>query len=570
MFAATGCSKQEAGTDGKDCPMTIQPEVVSADGALKSDDGGATKATLINDATGLRSQGFGLSIYNGTTAYKDKVEMEYKNGAWAPKNGTMDWKWPAGTAYTFYAWSPAALNVGTVTSAGVPAFTYSGISDQKDIMLGYYSGTGNNGAAPVKFSHALASVQFKTGTITGLGNITKVELSGVATSGTCTPSYSGSSTVGFAWSSFGGNTTLTQSGLTAASTTSGTAIGKPFLTLPQSAALTVKLTDANSKTITAAISAPALTVGKTAVYTINYDGQTASFTVSIESWSTGQSEAVTVGEEEEIPYVEIEALYDGSTLSTLKWYKENLAITASGNKEYNNTGHINGDYFQWAAYKGYCGDASSADMGLLVYESFTSTMCGDGSSEFVFKSGKGFFSSCSPYYKSSTKAPIDEECPYSKSSTKAPIDEECPYSKYRSSSTLEKMDDVANIVLGDPWRMPTMTEMNALIDATYCAYDATDKGVYVFRPDGTHTAGTYVNSVPAELSKDDALLFFPLVGTGESTFSNLGTFAECWLATGGNAVNDRSSTLKIQPASNIFGCDAFCRYAGFSVRPVAN
>lgn len=292
MFAVAGCAKQEAGANGQDCPMSIQPEVVSADGALKSNDGGATKATLINEAAGLQAQGFGLSIYNDEMAYKDKVTMVY-DGGWKPSDGTMDWRWPLKTVYTFYAWSPATL-VTDVAASGIQPFTYSGIADQKDIMIGYYSGIGNNGAAPVKFSHALSSVQFKTGTMTGLGNITGIELSGVATSGTCTPTASGSETVNFAWGSFSDNTTLTQSGLTAASTTSGTAIGTPFLVMPQSAALTVKLTDSGSKTVTATISAPALTAGKTAVYTINYDGQTVSLTVSIEDWINGQSGTVEI------------------------------------------------------------------------------------------------------------------------------------------------------------------------------------------------------------------------------------------------------------------------------------
>lgn len=295
LLAAAGCAKQEAGTQGPASLMSIEPEVENM-----------TKATLITNATGLQGQGFGVSIYNEAgTAYKDKVSMEYKNGAWAPKDGTMDWKWPAGQAYAFYAWSPADLAVGSVTSTGVPAFSYSGIADQTDIMLGCYSGTGNNGAAPVKFSHALASVQFKTGTMTGLGNITGIELSGVATSGTCTPTMSGSSTT-FAWSNLSGSGTLSQTGLSIASTTSGTAIGKSendsyFLVLPQSAALTVTLTDDNGKTVTATIATPSLSVGHTAIYTINYEaGKGLNFTCELKDWiiDTDHDEDIEV---EEIP-----------------------------------------------------------------------------------------------------------------------------------------------------------------------------------------------------------------------------------------------------------------------------
>ncbi len=550
----SACSKDviPGNNDGDGLPMTIQPEVVSTDGALKSNDGGATKATLINEAAGLRTQGFGLSLYDGTTALKSKVEMEYKSGAWAPKGGTMDWKWPAGRTYSFYAWSPADLPVGEVTSTGVPAFTYSGIANQKDIMLGTYTGTGNKGAAPIKFYHPLASIQFKTGKMTNLKTLNKIELEGVITSGTCTPTMSGSSTT-FAWSALGTTTTtLSQTGLSVASTTSGTAIGTPFLTLPQtSQPLTVKITDTDNKVITATIAAPALAVGHTAVYTIDYDGLKVTLSVRIKDWGAGQSEAVTM-EEKLNPYVEIAAKYDGTNISTLKWYKENLAISASGKREYNNTGHINGDYFQWATYAGFCGNASDPDKGLLIYSSFTSNYCGDAANSVTFKGANRFKLSDAPYYEGT-----DPQKPYSKYYT--------PY------ATLELSDDAANIFLGGTWRTPTQNEFAQMIKATFCAKDDVTRGWYVFSPTDTHPANTVASSIPSDLSKDDALLFFPYY-SGYVADGTLYTNDETYYWTsqhGTNVANGNAYFWVIGPKIERFTSMEDKRFYGLQIRPVS-
>ena len=86
----------------------------------------------------------------------------------------------------------------------------------------------------------------------------------------------------------------------------------------------------------------------------------------------------------------------------------------------------------------------------------------------------------------------------------------CPY------NTLAFDYDAARANWREPWRMPTSAEFKAMKDATYWAWDSTDKGYYVFSPDASHTAGTRVSSIPGGLSLNDALLVFPAAGVGQS------------------------------------------------------
>lgn len=132
-------------------------------------------------------------------------------------------------------------------------------------------------------------------------------------------------------------------------------------------------------------------------------------------------------------------------------------------------------------------------------------MCGDTSDAFTFKSGKIFSTSIAPYYSSSG------------------------YSKYGSSlQSLEKKDDVANIILGGKWRMPTPAEYLAMRNATYWVWDATAHGYYIFSPDSSHPAGGRSDSYGG-LNKMNALLFFPAAGCGSSnTLYGGGSYGYNW------------------------------------------
>ena len=271
-------------------------------------------------------------------------------------------------------------------------------------------------------------------------------------------------------------------------------------------------------------------------------------------------------------YVEIEADYDNkpSTPNTsLKWYRQNLAISDSGKKAWkgdNASGAVKvpgtnedvkvGDYFQWAAYANYSSTSQSQDQGLLLYTSFDNKKCGDVNDKF-YTDGDNF-----------SKSFNMSNAPYGGTS----------YSKYTSSSqailerTTTANDDVANIILGDNWRMPTSAEFEAMRKVTYWAWDATDCGFYVFEP-GEGTSGAANGKGTFDTSKDDkskALLFFPAAGSGNGTdLKDAGSDGRYW-----------SSSLKTSKTVNacyLYFFSTFVdpkysnsRYCGVSVRPVSD
>jgi len=195
-------------------------------------------------------------------------------------------------------------------------------------------------------------------------------------------------------------------------------------------------------------------------------------------------------------YVLIKAKYDGTNYSYLKWATQNLAVTASGKAKWNGTNYVIGDYFQWgASYEGYGITEASfkTPTNLVIYDSFINTFTIYGNS-FTFKTGKTFSISSAPYSDGSK------------------------YTKYLSGNHLELSDDVANIVLGGTWRMPTGGNgghFSKMCSATYWAWDATDKGYYVFKPGvGTSGAANGTGAIAGTDDKTKALLFFPAAGYG--------------------------------------------------------
>ena len=272
----------------------------------------------------------------------------------------------------------------------------------------------------------------------------------------------------------------------------------------------------------------------------------------------------------DVDYIEIKAKYNGTDSTILKWSRQNLAITDSGNKPWKggnesavkvpgtNDDVVVGDYFQWAAYAGYCGDATATDKGLLIYDSFLNTKCVDGGSEdsFALKSAGGsdkyqFITSNSPGYVGIS--------PYYSGSA---------YTQYTSAPVnLDSSDDVANIILGDNWRMPTSAEFQAMREATYWAWDGADKGYYVYVPNPSDDAGK-VNNGTGSYIKSDALLFFPAAGIGEKiTLYDAGSVGHYWTSTLystiGNAYFLSFSGSGITPYRD-------SRYRGRSVRPVSD
>ncbi|MDO5321359.1 MAG: hypothetical protein Q4F39_03130 [Bacteroidia bacterium] len=228
-----------------------------------------------------------------------------------------------------------------------------------------------------------------------------------------------------------------------------------------------------------------------------------------------------------------------------------------------------GDYFQWGAYPGYCGDATAADQGLLIYESFTN----DGSS--------GSFS-----FKSDNKFNSKNTAPYGGS----------PYTRYNDRdktyrSNLDISDDVARTLWGDTWRMPTSQEFIELCAACFVEWDATNKGLLFYAPKDaadkgllklsesswkqiTETATSYETTAKTATvgtyTATDALLFFPAAGGGfNGTLSSAGTYGYYWSGTLGSVNADGAYDLRFDGGSVDPQCSSV-RYFGFSVRPLSD
>ena len=249
------------------------------------------------------------------------------------------------------------------------------------------------------------------------------------------------------------------------------------------------------------------------------------------------------------------------------WANQNLATSESGKAKWKPGGSeiavpgtdgdkvIIGDYFQWGAYQGYCGNSGDSDKGLLVYTEF-SCLSYDGSqqsSAFTFKSDKSFANANAPYYSGSTYTK------YTKTSS----------SDGDGKNVLEYSDDVASIILGGNWRLPRKEEFEAMKAATYWVWDADDKGYYVYTPYPASDAGK-VNSGTGTYVKTEALLFFPAAGNGfGSSLRTAGTYGYYWSSTLYTDLVDRAFRLYFD-SGTVYPPDTNYRYVGGSVRPVSD
>lgn len=246
-----------------------------------------------------------------------------------------------------------------------------------------------------------------------------------------------------------------------------------------------------------------------------------------------------------------------------KWATQNIAITDSGKGAWkavivpgSSSENVKiGDYFQWGAYPGYCGSATAADKGLLIYESFTN----DGSSGSFTKwkkSGSTDYqfstSSISPYYKS------DAYERYTKTSS----------SEGDGRNSLDISDDVAHTLWGGSWRMPTSDEFKALLSATYWAWDDNDKGYYVYEPQEGDASKK--NNTSNTYNKSDALLFFPAAGRGDNgNLDDAGRLGYYWSSNPHSGIKDDACSLGFWNG-DVFPQNRISRYDGVSVRPISD
>lgn len=229
----------------------------------------------------------------------------------------------------------------------------------------------------------------------------------------------------------------------------------------------------------------------------------------------------------------------------LKWATQNLAISVSGKGNWKSakvpgteSNVINGDYFQWAAYPGYCGSSSDSDKGLLIYNSFNSSFSFKGTNNFSIEK-------ISPYYAGAWKAYTDT---------------------YAIEAALKSNDDAASIIQGATWRMPTKDEFDAMKTSTFWAKDATDCGYYVFTPKSSVDNGKInTEEIPDGYNKSNALLFFPAAGYGyEGGLKNSGSHSYYWTST------KQSTTGKSYAVNDHANASHFDRCDGMSIRPVSN
>ena len=226
------------------------------------------------------------------------------DGEWFPQttvtvpSGTYGkYRWRIGDTHTFFAFSnlPQSIATASIASTGV-TLSYTSVpksqADQQDILLGSYSGTGNEGKATLHFHHPLASVAFKVGNITDVKSINGITLDGVYASGSVTLSET-SGTPDFNWSHGGTQNGVGQT-FSLTSFTPDSAIGYPFILIPQEAAsgITVKMsitdTDSQTRTVSYALTGVSWKWGQTSIYTVDYiPGKGLTFTSSVAPWGDG-------------------------------------------------------------------------------------------------------------------------------------------------------------------------------------------------------------------------------------------------------------------------------------------
>lgn len=244
-------------------------------------------------------------------------------------------------------------------------------------------------------------------------------------------------------------------------------------------------------------------------------------------------------------YVEIAAKYDGTNVTTLKWATCNVGADSP---------QESGWYFFWAGTVGY--EYDSANSKWVTAESGAEL-------------SDGFKKVNAPYY---LRTDSNDNILFSKyiGTLSPPYRDPLVLSDADALKTvLDQEDDAAHVNWGGSWRMPKYQEFGAMADVTYWAWDDTDKGFYVFSPDDTHTAGTWVSNIPGDLSKTSALLFFPATGYGSTYRLREVGVAQYWSSCVDVAGPYYAECLNISSSYRITGGGQY-RSFGNPVRPVSD
>lgn len=251
-----------------------------------------TKGTLVNNnddgsygdiALAQLYSPFYAYAYNGTQAFFTKgtgnlETVTLADGKWASEH---KYNWPDNTELTFFAYANAPASTVASFNCDNAAETLNYLAvpesagDQKDILLGYYSGKGadkgKSREAGISFLHPLTTVIFKLGSAEALGNIKSISIVGVAAKGTVTLASSG--TLG-SWSVSDFSGKVSQSDNDGLTVSSSKIIGEPFIIIPQDTRVNkvyLRVEPVSGPAMSTEITTDNWLAGKVNVYTIGYD-----------------------------------------------------------------------------------------------------------------------------------------------------------------------------------------------------------------------------------------------------------------------------------------------------------
>ena len=237
---------------------------------------------------------FGVTGYDGSDRIIDGRTVHKIDGAWLLDDNPRAWL--SGHTMTFWAdanmpsWVESVSSTTkdeatmTLTSDGIPTSAAS----QGDPLIGYYTGTGDNGKATIMFYHPMTAVKFVTGELgepQKIASISGISLEGVHKSGSAT--ITGGSPITVEWTPSGSTTTVSGNFLDGASE-------EPFILIPQeieSDEVTVKvyvnLQEGGISEMFAIMSADEWKAGYIYTYQLDYVpiSSISSFTVTLIDWS---------------------------------------------------------------------------------------------------------------------------------------------------------------------------------------------------------------------------------------------------------------------------------------------
>ena len=274
---------------GRTLPLRLQMESSSPSPT------GQTRGTMVSALSGLQAMTPSVDCYDGSTKYFSGVTLSYSGGKWTP---SADYLWKSGHTLSFHAVAGLPSAVGNSFTTACDRSTLACVipasaSEQKDILVGYWkSGLVTSGdskaKATIRFSHPLAAVRFKLGTVEGFTEtdvVKSISVGGLYVSGTCVATYADDGTPTFTWTPSDGTQTVTMGSASGLTVTDGI-IGAPFILVPQTfsdgAKATVSMTltvGGDEYTVSGELASGAFQQGKVTTLTI---GAVTKKEVSIE------------------------------------------------------------------------------------------------------------------------------------------------------------------------------------------------------------------------------------------------------------------------------------------------